>query len=284
MQQSVSQVFGQGIDLLDMERVGGGSINMTYKLELTNGCVFVKMNGAEWADDMFTKEVFGLNSLRDHGSLTTPEVLGKTQVGQESYLFLEYFEPMSKSSSYWQDLGVGLAALHKTTAEKFGLDYDNYIGSLHQSNKSTSLWLDFFINSRLSPMVKLATDNGLLSMNEAQQFDQLFDTMHDLIPIESPALVHGDLWSGNIHQDGAGAPVLLDPAIYFGHREMDLSFTLLFGGFDEVFYQSYHDAYPLTPGFRLRQRLHNLYPLLVHLNLFGRTYWPRIRETLNRFT
>jgi protein-ribulosamine 3-kinase len=284
MQLAVAQVFGHEIDLLDMARIGGGSINKTYKLTLSTGCVFVKMNGADWAKDMFLKEVLGLNSLRDHCSLTIPQVLGKTEVGQESYLFLEYMEPVSKSSSYWQDLGEGLAELHKTSAEIFGLDYDNYIGSLNQSNTSTSLWHDFFINSRLLPMVKLAIDNGSLSVNEAQQFDQLFVKIYDLVPIEPPALIHGDLWRGNIHQNGSGAPVLLDPAIYFGHREMDLSFSLLFGGFDEVFYQSYNEAYPLAPGFRSRQSLHNLYPLLVHLNLFGRAYWPQIQDTLRRFT
>ena len=113
--------------------------------------------------------------------------------------------------------------------------------------------------------------------------DRLYSRLKDLLPDERPSLLHGDLWSGNVISGPAGNPVVIDPAIYFGNREAEIAFTRLFGGFDEDFYKSYQGNYPLIPGFEDRCDLYNLYPLLVHANLFGSSYLNAVRGIINRF-
>ena len=134
------------------------------------------------------------------------------------------------------------------------------------------------------PMVKMAVDNKLATAVFVANIELVLKEIITIMPEEPPALVHGDLWSGNLMVDSKGQPCLIDPAVYYGHREMDLAFSHLFGGFDQRFYEVYHDVYPLQPGFDKRIDLYNLYPLLVHLNLFGRSYLGQIENIIARFT
>jgi fructosamine-3-kinase len=188
------------------------------------------------------------------------------------------------SNLYWIELGRGLANIHKNRSPTFGLNHDNYIGSLKQSNSPTNSWIHFFIHSRINSQLKLAIDKGQLNSSHQQKFEILFKELPNLLPNEKPALLHGDLWSGNVIVDHHGNAVLIDPAVYYGHREMDLAFTRLFGGFNSEFYHSYFETFPLEPGFDNRVDIYNLYPLLVHVNLFGGSYANQVVSILNRFT
>jgi protein-ribulosamine 3-kinase len=191
---------------------------------------------------------------------------------------------LQKKTNYWKDFAQKLAQLHKNTAPIFGLDHDNYIGSLPQSNRQTQKWTDFFISQRLEPLVTKAVASGLLDSQTAQRFDRLFSKLDQLIPEEKPALLHGDLWSGNVMTDEHGEVCLIDPAVYYGHREVDLAFSTLFGAFHGEFYEAYNEAFPLEKGWKQRIDLFNLYPLLVHLILFGRSYYHQVISTLEKFT
>ncbi|MFZ1687503.1 MAG: fructosamine kinase family protein, partial [Flavobacteriales bacterium] len=183
-----------------------------------------------------------------------------------------------------------LARLHGHTNSTFGLDpastagrRDNYIGSLKQVNTGQVTWGEFFIHCRLEPQVKMAIDHQRIGMGDVLRFERLYGKLPSLFPIEPPALLHGDLWSGNFLCDAHHQPVLIDPAVYYGHREMDIAMTKLFGGFEPAFYSAYSDAWAMEIGWEERADLCNLYPLLVHVNLFGGSYAGQVAAILLRF-
>ena len=169
--------------------------------------------------------------------------------------------------------------MHKQTDEKFGLDFDNYIGTLPQNNTQDKNWVDFFIRNRLLAQL----DVGNYSLSVRQDFEKLFKKLPDLFPNEKPAILHGDLWSGNFLVKDRETPVLIDPAIYFGNREMDIAMCKLFGGFHADFYASYNEEFPLESDWEERINLCNLYPLLVHVNLFGGGYLNQVKNILSYY-
>lgn len=262
--------------------VGGGCINETVKVQCAEGVFFLKWN-EQAPEDMFAAEAAGLSLLEETGRVRVPGVLGHGKLHGKSYLLLEYLEPGRRIANYWQKLGRDLASLHQVSASRFGLFRDNYIGRLPQKNSEYLSWNDFFIENRLKPQVGLAYYNGLISTAHLSQFEQFYPKLSSLLPPEPPSLLHGDLWSGNVHTSPDGSACLIDPAVYYGHREMDLAFTRLFGGFDPEFYFAYHEHYPLQAGWEFRSDIFNLYPLLVHVNLFGRSYLPAVERTLRHY-
>lgn len=232
---------------------------------------------------MFEAEAKGLLLLAATEEIHIPQVV-LTRTGQEfQFIVLEFIQQNGKAKSFWQDMGRQLAAVHRHTQEDFGLDYDNFIGALPQRNAQRKNWVDFFVENRLQVQLELACTRRIAATADLQQFEKLFKKLPDLFPAEAPALLHGDLWSGNLIADETGMPCLVDPAVYFGNREAELAFTRLFGGFSHDFYDSYRAAFPLIPGFEERVDLYNLYPLLVHTNLFGGNYWAEVRQILNRY-
>lgn len=173
--------------------------------------------------------------------------------------------------------------MHRNSSGQFGLDHDNYIGSLPQRNRFSASWAEFFVRERLAVQLQLAIDGGRIERQIASKFSAVFQRLHEWVPAEPPALLHGDLWSGNLLTSFAGNPCLIDPAVYFGHREMDLAMMRLFGGFHVDCFHAYAETFPLTPGFEDRADLYNLYPLLVHVNLFGGGYAAQVASIINRF-
>ena len=174
--------------------------------------------------------------------------------------------------------------LHRAGAPGFGLEYHNFIATLHQDNTPCETWCEFYMSRRLLPQVRLAIDGGHGSPNWIGDFDRLAGKLPELAgPPEPPARLHGDLWGGNLHQNPSGHPVLIDPAVYGGHREIDLAMLALFGGVSERMYGAYHETFPLQPGWRTRIPLYQLYPLLVHVNLFGMGYVGQVERALTRY-
>lgn len=268
------------VEIRSAAPISGGDINEALLLETAVGRFLLKMNTAPQAASMFAAEAAGLGLLAASNTLRTPAVLGHGSAPSGSFLLLEYVEPGPRTRFFWEKLGAGLAALHRCTASYFGLDHDNFIGSLRQQNHRHAAWPSFFIQERLRPQLALAQQRSLFQSADMQLFERLFERLPSLCPVEPPALVHGDLWSGNILCGAAGNPVLIDPSACFAHREMDLAMSRLFGGFDRRFYLSYGEAWPLNPGFEERLPLYQLYYLLAHVNLFGGGYVPSVRAAL----
>lgn len=263
--------------------IGGGCIHHAVRVTTkSHGNFFVKSNDRGDAD-MFEKELLGLKKLREAESLPVPEPLGYGQEGNYAYIITEFIETGNRKKDFWERFGMGLADLHRHQAGKFGFEHDNYIGRLPQRNDRTADWIDFFIRMRLEEQLKIALDRNRIDQAYVRRFGKLMDILPGIMPDEPPSLLHGDLWSGNFMTNVMGDAVLIDPAVYYGNREIELSFTRMFGGFDEIFYRSYDEAYPLAPGFDDRVEIYNLYPTLVHVNLFGNSYLGGIDRVLRRF-
>ncbi len=283
IETALSEKFKTHIKIISSHYVGGGSINDTRMIKTNKGDFFVKMNSAGKFPGMFEKEAKGLKILDSANVIDVPEPLLWGETGDTAFLVLNYINSSHKKNGFWEDFGTKLALLHKNSSDMFGLDHDNYIGSLPQSNKQHRRWEDFFVLERLEPQIKLALNSGEIDKSFVKLFDNLFSKIDRIFPDEPPALLHGDLWGGNYMTNEKGNPVLIDPAVYYGHREMDLGMTRLFGGFDNEFYYHYNKKYPLEKGWEERLEICNLYPLMVHVNLFGGGYSGSVKAILKRF-
>lgn len=262
------------------ERVGGGCINHGSTLRTEDGTRFFLKTNPSAPEDMFAREAEGLKALASSGGPRYPKVY---LVG-EAFLLIEDLQPASRTIDYWETLGGQLARQHASHSEKFGFGHDNYLGSTPQPNAWMEDGYEFFAERRLGFQARLGRDNGLLSKDEARQVEALAARLPELVPAQPAALLHGDLWGGNAISDAAGRPALIDPAAYYGWPEAELGMTQLFGGFEPSFYAAYTAVQPLQPGWRERLGIYNLYHLLNHLNLFGRSYHGRVTAILRRFT
>jgi protein-ribulosamine 3-kinase len=263
--------------------IGGGCINEAYELKTTGGKYFIKYNSAATFPGMFEKEAAGLKILADTNSIDIPEVIGSGEAGNNAYILLQYIESGIPARNFWTDFGTRLADLHRNTSDYFGLMHDNYIGSLVQTNNPNPDFFNFFISQRIEPQLKSARNKGAFSQSDMRYFNSLFNTLHNILPVEKPALIHGDLWSGNFMVSATGSPCLIDPAAYYGHRESDIAMTQLFGGFQPDFYHAYNQAFPMEKEWQKRMDIFNLYPLLVHVNLFGGSYAGQVLRIIRQF-
>lgn len=273
--------LGSNPEIKQVKLIAAGNINQGTYLETSSGSFFLKSN-FESDSKIFEKEADGLEMLRSNCPLQIPQVFHSGKVEDRNYLLMEWISADKINPVYWQELGVGLAQMHMATQESFGYSKSNFIASLVQTNSPKNTWYEFFIENRLEPLAGKAYYEGLMSLESFKRFQKTYPILENMFPKEKPSLLHGDLWSGNIMRGKNGSPSLIDPAVYFGHREMDLAFSRMFGGFEQGFYQSYETVFPLEPGFEERIPVYNLYPLLVHLLLFGKSYLSGIERTVDR--
>lgn len=279
----LSETVSPTLGIKSYSPASGGCINNGGKLETTHGNFFIKWNDSRRYPGMFDAEAKGLNILAAPGTIHVPRVFVTRDTDEFQFIMMEYIEPRRPATAYWEEFGCRLALLHLTSSNDFGLDHNNYVGSLTQANTPSEDWINFFIELRLKAQLDLALGSGRIHSSLGNQFRKLFMRLPELLNTEKPSLLHGDLWSGNLITDENGLPCLIDPAVYFGNREVDLAMTQLFGGFSSTFIASYHDTFPLAPGFSERVDLYNLYPLLVHVNLFGGGYAAQVQSIVKRF-
>ena len=263
--KAIDEHFGLNLTQSEPQSVPGGDINQSFVGENTQGKpFFIKVNANAELLEVEAKNL----ALLARAEINTPHVIGFNRFTDAGVLVLEYLPLVASGDE--QSLGQLLAKLHRKTAEQYGLSYNNYIGSTLQQNSRSDSWAEFWWHNRLAPQLDMAWRNRAL-MVDTRRLKILSDRLlagHQ--PLAS--LLHGDLWGGNKGYLRDGQPVLFDPACYFGDRETDLAFTLVFGGFGHDFYQSYREAWLLPDGWQGREPLYNLYHLLNHLNLFGDSY------------
>ena len=266
--------------------VSGGCIADSRKLELDSGKVYFLKQLRGSSSGAFDAEERGLKELRKSGTVNVPEAVCKGP----DFLLLQWIETgYSRSSSSMEMLGRQFAELHRYRGNKFGFSEDNLLGDSPQSNKPSKEgglnWSVFYAENRLEFQTSLAVKNGYATPEMRNLMENLIKKVPDLISgtEEEPSLLHGDLWSGNYLIDERGIPWLIDPAVYYGHREADLAMTSLFGGFSNTFYSAYKSTYPMAPGYAEREPLYQLYHLLNHLNLFGTGYYGQVISILRRY-
>jgi protein-ribulosamine 3-kinase len=278
--EQIHHSTGEPFTASEHRGVGGGSINDAYVVSDGTQQYFVKLNRANRAD-MFEAEAAGLAEMAKSQSVRVPQPICLGVSGVNSYIVLEYLELGNGDSA--NALGQQLADMHRTTQERFGWDRNNTIGSTEQVNTWTDDWVEFYGRHRLLFQLGLpgAQHYGkqLIAAGEelVDNLGVFFETYRPL-----PSLLHGDLWGGNYATTRDGAPVIFDPAVYYGDREADIAMTELFGGFGRRFYDAYNEAWPLDPGYGVRKILYNLYHVLNHLNLFGGGYGGQAYSMIGR--
>ena len=270
--ETAKQIIKQELNsnIKKISQLGGGSINSVFLVELEKSKIVLKINDSLRFPGMFENEKKGLLKLNASG-VQTPQVIFERSKDNLAFLALEYIP--NGNFGNWELFGEKLAALHTNKNEFFGLDYDNYIGSLRQINKKENNWKGFYSNQRLLHFTRFAFDKELLSKADSKKMEELCYKLDTYVPFTEPSLIHGDLWSGNLIFDGQGKPVFIDPAIYYGHPEMDWAMLSLFGSYPETAMKSYCNIIPLENNYFEREKIYQLYPLLVHLILFGRSYY-----------
>lgn len=279
---------GDSTAIRSVRSVGGGCINNAVRIETERNVYFLKWNVAP-PPRMFQCEARGLALLAGTGAVRVPNVLAAAEAEgpRPAYLLLEWLEPGDDTDQ--GQLGERLARLHRENQPfhdpfAYGLDHDNYIGLNQQINHWETDWPRFFAENRLLPQVELARRAGHLPPDRRKRLEVLIERLPQLLDgvNRRPALIHGDLWSGNVIP-GPGGLAVIDPAVSYSDREAEIAFTELFGGFNRRFYNAYESIWPLEPGYHHRRDLYNLYHLLNHLNLFGETYAYQVDAILRRY-
>jgi fructosamine-3-kinase len=268
--QQITQTTGKPFQIENRRSVSGGCINQGYAITGNGQTYFIKINRSTQIA-MFEAEVLGLQQMFNTHTIRVPEPICCGIADQSSYLVLEWLEFNSGGSDAWTQMGRNLALMHRQgKADQFGWELNNTIGSTPQINTGTSNWADFFAEYRIGYQLKLAKRKG----GSFPDIEQVLTGVREILTHHhpQPSLVHGDLWSGNAAVTTSGEPVILDPATYYGDREVDLAMTELFGGFPAAFYRGYNEVWTLDSGYQKRKDLYNLYHILNHFNLFGGGY------------
>ena len=277
--ESLQAVLSQPI--LDLLPVSGGCISEAWQVRTAEGSVFVKLSKG-LLPGMLAAEAEGLRELAKSGAIRVPEVIKLT----EDFLVLEFIPTaINPPTDFWPKLGQQLANLHAYSQKIPGFHKDNFIGRSPQKNNYNGNWKEFFWQRRLLPQWKMALQHGIPNTTKLlwQKLEILWPApLEGSLPEAS--LLHGDLWSGNVLVSNNGEPVVIDPAVYYGDAEADLSLTYIFGGFSASFHHYYHEIRPKSEGFARRQKVYQLYHLLNHFNLFGNSYTQSVESCLREIT
>ena len=272
-----------GIELIEAKPVSGGDISSAYCFRSKEITYFIKYNSGHSALAMFQAEQKGLREIASCEKISVPEVILTGEHNGYSFLVMEMVESKRASSKDFRKLASQLAQMHLVSNQNFGFDDDNYIAYLPQKNDKHENWTDFYIHCRLIPQFDMLKDRSLLSPEEIPSIPIMENFLQPLFEGIIPSLLHGDLWNGNYLIEKSGTPYLIDPAVYYGHSEVDIAMTQLFGGFGPAFYETYHKIIPPNEKSDIRIDIYKLYYLLVHLNLFGRSYYSQVMHILNKY-
>lgn len=285
IQSVLIDALQQELDLpiTGFQAISGGDINQAFRLETTQQSFFLKYNQYPQGAEMLRTESAGLRQLAAQQVIPVPQPIAQGTSGAYHFLVLEDWSGQQAAPNFWSGFGQSLAALHRQTTSSFGLSENNFIAKLPQSNRRHHTWSSFYWEERIAPLVRQGFEQGLLDRKAVLSLEKLGRRLPELFQERPPSLLHGDLWSGNFMVALGGQAGLIDPAIYYGHREMDLAMTRLFGGFQMTFYQAYQEAFPLDKGWEDRVLLWQLYPLLVHLLLFGRSYRSAVEGVIKAY-
>ena len=286
----IQSLFGMSVSDAEERFVPGGDANEAKLLRLNTGePVFMKSNRLS-NESTFAVEAEGLSAIAETKTIRTPRVLCRGRDVQRgiSFLLMEYIGGRERNADFWEVFAEELCAMHRADPAAFvpggvyGFRSDNTIGAGVQCNSPRDSWRTFFAECRLEPQFRKAEqyfDQGTM-----RKIHRLLERMDELLTEPAyPSLLHGDLWSGNFIVGNDGKAWLIDPAVYVGHAEADLAMTELFGGFSGAFYDTYRQVSGLDSGYEDRRDLYNLYHLLNHLNLFGRSYYSAVLRIIDRY-
>ena len=285
IQKKLSDKFGTEVIIYSNSYVGGGCINNASKLETSEGTFFLKWN-AHCAYDLFLRESESLNELnsKENPYVSIPKVIAVKELDSTpGFIILEYLDSGHSNNSSDENLGKGLATIHKITNNNFGFNNNNYCGATVQNNSWNNSWSDFFAQQRIWHLVNLIRHERGMPSDHLRLYERLVSRISDILPSDNPpALIHGDLWSGN-YMHTTNGPALIDPASYYADREMEMGIMTMFGGFSARFWGGYNEIYPLPADWRDRNKIYQLYHVLNHYYLFGGGYGSQALDIVRRY-
>ena len=263
--------------------VSGGDISSAYLLETQSQKFLLKVNSKSSAKTMFDAEQQGLRAIESTKTIAVPHVHLVDELDGKAFLLMDFVESRRPNAKDYTHFGRDLANMHLVSNDQFGFSSDNFIGSLSQSNAFHTDWAEFYWNERILPQLEIAKKNTALDDAKIPSKESALKIFRQVFGEVKPSLLHGDLWGGNYLISTDGTPFLIDPAVYYGHSIVDVAMSRLFGGFDAEFYDAYHEIIPKQTYYQEQIKLYQLYYLLVHLNLFGRSYRSSVVDILDRY-
>jgi len=274
----LSDKLSAKIEYKSHQSASGGCIHKSATLITNAGPFFVKVNQAQQMP-LLEAEAESLEAIHNTHTIACPRPIYYGLVENQATLVMQHLELAPAQAGSMQELGTLLAAMHQKEHKAFGWHSNNFIGYTPQLNAYKGDWLEFYLQYRLEPQIRWAKQKGL----ELSGIDELLNQLPKLFDNHTPypALLHGDLWGGNIGFGLSGEPYIFDPACYYGDREADIAFTEMFGGFTKDFYLAYEKQLPLSEGYESRKRLYNLYHELNHYNLFGGGYGQQAQGSIH---
>tara|TARA_B100000886_G_scaffold134051_1_gene90483 strand:+ start:182 stop:1060 length:879 start_codon:yes stop_codon:yes gene_type:complete len=261
-----------------IEKVHGGDIHSTWRIEFSNKKFFLKKNVRNKKFLEFEK--YCLQNLRryiNQENLVVPEVISYKSIKNTEILLMEWIDMNNFDQ---KKLGKGLGEMHLKSAESnpkmFGSPVEGFIGTTDQKGGWENNWTDCFLNLRIIPQLLILKSKILDQETIKKVKEKIKAELLNHNPIN--ALVHGDLWSGNAGINKSGKGVIFDPASWWADNEVDIAMTRLFGGFRTEFYEEYHKIFPIKKRFEKRIVIYNFYHILNHANLFGGTYFNQVND------
>lgn|SRR5690625_4705094 len=274
--------YGDFSPIVQRMRVYGGSINKCYFVQTKEQKYFIKHHERS-PKNFFHTEKVGLTYLRASNTIAVPKVYHVSDKPNESYLLLEWIKGQAEDRTEYI-LGEKLAQLHQTVGEYHGFETKTYIGLLPQPNGQYDSWLTYYREQKLLAQIKYGIEKGIIDLKLQKRLEKLLSHLERWLPKDVlPSYLHGDLWAGNWLVGKGGQPYVIDPSFFFGDRQMEIAFTELFGRFSQKFYEAYHATYPLVDTYNDVKPLYQLYYLIVHLNMFGKSYASRVEQILDRY-
>ncbi len=284
MEQIIKHIAEQiNSEIKSFKPVSGGDISSAYLLETQHQKLFLKVNSKSFAKSMFLAEQKGLQAIENTKTIAVPQVHLVSELDGKAFLLMDFIESRRPNAKDYTHFGRDLANLHLVSNDHFGFSSDNFIGSLPQSNAFHADWAEFYWNERIHPQLEIAKKNKALDDAKIPSKESALKIFRQVFGEVKPSLLHGDLWGGNYLISTDGTPYLIDPAVYYGHSMVDVAMSCLFRGFDAEFYDAYHEIISKQSYYQEQIKLYQLYYLLVHLNLFGRSYRSSVVDILERY-
>lgn len=272
--------------VLDVKPVTGGDINEAYVAMTDSNTFFVKAH-REMTEEFYKSEADGLRLMGRQNGVRVPEVYGvfALEAPRRSGLVMEWVEPGAKQG-LGKELARTVSSLHSAAGPRFGYNQTTYLGKIPLANEWYDNWCEYYRKMRLEPQQKIAAQRGFMTYERERRMDDILSRLEEWIPAAgiTPRLLHGDLWAGNWLPDHNGKVYLIDPSVFYGHHEMDLAMTELFGGFSNTFYDLYSEHINIDREYENRKPLYQLFYLLMHLNTFGTVYVSQVDAVLKRYS
>ncbi|MDP3928605.1 MAG: fructosamine kinase family protein [Bacteroidota bacterium] len=283
LQNALEKVLGNTFQMYSFHALGGGEYNQQYKILSEQGLFFVKVQEAGKYGKVFEKEMLGILAIQKTNTLSVVKPIGTSSSDGFEFLISEFVESSPKLANFWSIFGSNLAKMHRVDNRYFGFNEDNYLEYTPQTNHRLANWSQFYLKYRLFPHIRLAAEKSFLDDAMLLKFEKYCQMAELIFPDEPPALIHGNLTEQNVMADAEGMPIVCNPSVYYGHREMDLAKSKHIGSFPAEFYEAYEKEYPLQKDWELRLDFYKMYYDLVNLNTYGSPYLPVVVQNLNKW-